>query len=265
MQKDLDNLNKWCHDNKLVLNGSKTKLIHIRSPYAKARTSRTDRLIIHNHSCLHFSTLTCNCPCIESLTKHTYLGLIIDNKFNWLPHITHVCDKLRAFLANMYVIGNRIPFRIKLLLYNALAESIIGYGLTSYGRTFKSFLKCVYNLQIRILKTIVPSSIKAKYSNDEVGLFRYCNVLPIHTKITYSLLKENFFNLDVQRHIIHDINTRQKANKKLVTTTAKNAYGERTLQYLIPHLINNLQQSLIQSITKTNIKCKLKSHFLNNL
>ncbi|KAL0893268.1 hypothetical protein ABMA27_014866 [Loxostege sticticalis] len=265
IQKDFDELNKWCHDNKLVLNSNKTKLVHIRSPYAKNQADMNNKLFAHDHACLHSKSLSCKCPTIESVDKHTYLGLIIDSKFNWLPHINLVCEKLRAFLANMYVINNRIPFKTKLMLYNALAESIVGYGLTSYGRTFKSYLNCIYKLQVRILKMIVPSNINQKYINDELGLFKYCKILPINTKIQYSLLKEQFFNTKIQQNISHEINTRQKTKKKLIITIARNSYGGRTTSYIIPRLVNNLELSLKQSITPNNIKYKLKLHFLNSL
>lgn len=90
------------------------------------------RIVAHNHKCLHSpSNTTCSCPFINLADSFKYLGLHIDVKFSWFNHIDHVCNKLRQFLANIIIVKNRIPYKTKLMLYNALAESTIQYGITS--------------------------------------------------------------------------------------------------------------------------------------
>lgn len=44
-----------------------------------------------------------------------------------------------------------------------LAESIVSYGLSSNGRTFKIYMDRIYSHQIRILKQIIPFKIKEKF------------------------------------------------------------------------------------------------------
>jgi hypothetical protein len=89
-----------------------------------------------------------------------YIGLIIDHRLNWGPHVNYVCDKLRAILSKLSILKHKVPYRTLRLLYLALADSVIGYALGTYGRTFKTNMEKIYNLQIRILKTIVPKHIK---------------------------------------------------------------------------------------------------------
>lgn len=261
LQEDFNNISKWCHDTGLVLNSIKTKLINIRSPYLKS-AEIVPKLIAHTHACLHDSRDTCDCPQIEIVKAHTYLGLVIDNRFSWGPHIQRVCDKLRALLANFYVIKNRIPQKTRILLYKSFCESTINYGLTSYGRTFKTYLDSILKLQVQLLKLIVPFKIKNSFKNDEGKLFEYCQTLPIHTNVNYMLLKEQFFNAKLQQEINHPVQTRRITQKKLVTTRANNFYGERTSSYLVPRLVNNLPTVTRQSLTQLNIKIKLKNYFL---
>lgn len=263
LQSDLDRLIRWCHDSGLVLNANKTKLLVIKSPYIKQ--TPINKLVAHDHTCLHTDSIAaCCCPGIEIVDRQIYLGLIIDSKFNWSHHIEHVCTKLRQFLANITILNNRIPFKVKLMLYNALAGSHVQYGLSSYGRSYRSYLDQIHNLQIRILKTIVSNKIKNKCQDDVGGLFKYCRTLPIHIQVQYSLLKEQFFNESLKVPVDHPVCTRAISKNRLRTTRANNAYGERTTGYLIPRLINNLPTELA-NVTQKNIKYKLKEYFLGIL
>lgn len=263
MQTDLNALTKWCHDAGLVINPSKTKLLTIKSPYKKHAPIKN--LIIHNHSCLHSSNSTCSCQSIDVVDKHTYLGVIIDHKLNWSYHIEHVCNKLRYFLANITILKNRIPYKIRLMLYNALAESHIQYGLSSYGRTYKTYLDDIYRLQLRIIKTIVSPKIKSQFYENDIGLFDHCKILPVHTQVKFILLKEQFYKTSALNFVEHPVYTRAISRNKLVAPRAHNTYGERTTGYLVPRYINTLPSNLRNSLTPRNLKFKLKRHFLNSL
>lgn len=262
LQADFDNLIKWCHDAGLVLNIGKTKLMHIKSPYLKHTI--TGHLIAHEHSCIHSSNAqTCCCPIIELVNSYTYLGLNIDNRFNWGLQVEHVRSKLRQFLANLYILRNRIPYQVKLNLYNSLAESYIQYGISSYGRTYNTYLNSIYKLQLKILKLIVSNGIREKFRHDDTGLFKHCKVLPVQVRFKYNLLKENYFNSKFHKKIEHPVFTRAIARGRLRTTQARNVYGHRTAQYLVPRFINELPPTLKNEINPDNIKLKLKSHFLS--
>lgn len=263
LQSDFNALARWCHDAGLVLNANKTKLLHIKSPHIK-RTSICN-LVAHNHDCLHAGNLTsCTCPTIDTVDRHTYLGLIIDDKFGWVYHIEGVCSKLRQFLANITILKNRIPFKIKLMMYNALAESYIQYGLSSYGRTYKTYLDTIYRLQLRILKNIVSNNIKKNLSNNDIELFKHCKILPVHMQVKFVLLKEQYFNESLKKSVVHPVYTRAVSANRLLTQRANNAYGERTTSFLVPRLINNLPYDLRDSLTPTNFKYKLKEYCLSS-
>ncbi|XP_045450960.1 uncharacterized protein LOC123659836 [Melitaea cinxia] len=267
LQIDFDALCRWCHDAGLVLNAQKTKLVHISS--AHKRDILQKKIISRCHSCLHNQQLSMtypnDCQPIEVVDNHTYLGLVIDRNLNWQPHINRICEKLRAFLANIVIIKNRISFYTRLLIYNAFITSVLSYGLSNYGRTYRTYLNSIRRLQIRIIKNIVPPKIKMDCANNDNLLFKICKTLPVHDLVNFNLLKEQFFNLDIQELKEHKIATRQVTNKKLNIPKIKNIYGKRTSAYLIPALVNDLDLELRNNLTPTNIKYILKMHFLNKL
>lgn len=76
------------------------------------------------------------------------------------------------------------------MLYLSLADSIINYCLSSYGRTHKTSINKNFNLQYRLLKTIVPPKVKQKLNLKEKALFHYCKILNIYDKIELSIVCE---------------------------------------------------------------------------
>lgn len=265
LQNDFTLMNMWAHDIGLKLNAEKTKIVHVHSSHIKNDTQI--KIIAHCHSCLHKTPSVCTCCQIESVKHHTYLGLIIDHRFIWKNHIDNVCDKLRIILTKFYLLKNKIPFKILLNMYLALAESIITYGITSYGRTFKCFIDRILNLQLRILKTILPNNIKSQLLDNKAKIFEYCKIIPIHEKIKYNVLVEQYFNFngEITNSFKNKIVTRSVTENKLCVPRTKNFYGKRTAKYLIPTLINQLPSNIRNSINEKNIKCKLKSYFIDNL
>lgn len=271
LQSNLDILVKWSHDMGLVINSKKTKMMYISTSHN--RSCFEPRLILHNHDCLHKNcsgnmSTTCHCDNIEVVEKQTYLGLVIDHHINWKHHINHVCDKLRIMLAKFSLIKGKIPFTTLLLLYISLAESTIAYGLSSYGRTYKSHLDKIYSLQLRLLKKIVPEKIKYKFKSDYTKLFKFCKILPLQEKVYKTLLVEYFFDekLRTQKnYATNQLLTRNMIKPKLYLPNYNNQYGKRRLNYTIPQLINQLPEDIKETLTSENIKYKLRQYFIDLL
>lgn len=260
LQQDFDRLSKWSHDSGLVINASKTKLMYVSS--SQNRTERQLQLFAHNHPCLHTKSYRCSCPTIDVVNEYRYLGLIMDNRFKWTSHINSVCNKLRSILAKFRLIKNKIPYKTLLTLYKSLGETVIGYGLGSYGRTSKSHLDLIYELQLRIMKVLIPPKIKEKFYGKYHDLFHYCHILPVHKKVEYSLLVEEYFNKEIQKPVSLKILTRSVSNAQLVVPRYNNLYGKHQLKCTIPTLINNLPTTVKTKINNKNIKFLLKNYYL---
>lgn len=259
IKEDFISISRWSHDNGLVLNTNKSKVMHIHSSHIKA--TKDVEIKSHTHLCLHNpnKSQSCNCPALEQVSQYTYLGLIIDSRLNWKHHIDSVCNKLRGILAKFRIINQRVPYYIKLKMYNSLVESIVSYGLSSYGRTFRTYIEQIMALQLRLLKTIVPYAIKLKYNKEPELLFNYCKVLHIREKVKFLLIKENYFKY-IENERKSYIVTRQIATRKLWTISARNFYGERTTAYLVPRLINdNISIDTRNKINENNLKHILKT------
>lgn len=264
MQTEFDALCKWAHDAGLSLNYKKTKIMYIHSPYVK--TTYTPRIVAHDHVCMHTGPTYCNCEKLEVVDQHTYLGLKIDTKFNWGPHVEHVCNKLRAILSNLSILKHKMPYSVLRLLYIALADSVINYGISSYGRTYKTYLQKIYDIQIRLLKTIVPLKIKLQYKNNYHKLFKYCRISSVYDKVKLAVILE-------YKHLLGQLDRyRRPSHLRTLTnepyfkiTKSNNEYGKRLWPTYLPNILNSLPKQVVETLEKhpDKIKSTLKKALIN--
>lgn len=265
IQQDIDAVVKWSHDNGIILNADKTKLLVIRSPYSHLSIS-TPKLITHEYSCFHNHLINCNCKPVEAVNSVTYLGVKIDESFSWSCHVDYICSKLRILLSKFYHLSYKVPIKILRCLYLSLVESIISYALDSYGLTFKTYINKLESLQIRFLKLLVTKKTKISCKDDYRKLFKICKILPVHLKHTYLLAinqhgrKEHDLSIVTNNH-----STRSVAAGKFNVPRVNNYFGDRTLKKRIPYVLNSLPADIRQENNKRIFKSKLKKYLFKIL
>lgn len=50
------------------------------------------------HSCGDSGSVTCDCGTVESVDQYKHLGVFIDRKLNWIPHVQCVEQKLKKVI-----------------------------------------------------------------------------------------------------------------------------------------------------------------------
>ena len=123
---------------------------------------------------------------INRVNKIKYLGVFIDDKLNWQPHIEYLCKKLSQISGMIYKV--RIYTGNKLLLsqlYYALAHSHIHYGIAVWGTASKNYVNSWYVIQNRLLRAIFFSGPKVRL----FSLYTKNEVLPIPTLYKHEVAK----------------------------------------------------------------------------
>lgn len=266
LEEDFEMVTKWAHDNGIIINTDKTKCMHIFSPQnvkAKVVNKNEIKILGHSYVCLHNNKRNCNCKTLEYVESFKYLGLLIDSRFNWKQHINMVCNRLRSILGKFYHLKRILDKKTLFMVYYALVESIINYGLSCYGLSFNTYVEQIKKLQIRFLKYIVDNKVKTKCKDNYNKLFKYCRILPIEKTTYYNLALETYFKDEYKIKVSHKVITRSISKKKLSQIKAKNYYGQRTRKYTIPKLYNKYPILLEDSyICKEQLKKKLKECML---
>lgn len=266
VQEDVDAVVKWSHDNGIVLNTDKTKLMLIHSPYLIPK-DKSPPIFTHSFTCLHNNIIPVNCTCtaIEKVSSVTYLGLKIDENFSWSPHIDFICSKLRILLCKFYHLSYRLPTSTLKCLYHSIVESILSYALDSYGLTFKTNIDKLEMLQIRFLKLLVNKKTKDNCKNNYQKLFKICKILPVSSKLKYLLAVNNYDNLKYLHLVRHKHNTRTMTAGKYEVPRVSNYYGDRTLKKRIPYIINTLPADIVHEPKKARFKYRLKKYLMDAL
>ena len=91
---------------------------------------------------------------LKQVKETKFLGIIIDEKLSWVPHVDYLCKKLKTCVGIINRIRDNIPASMYKSIYHTLFESHLSYGITVWGGISTNRKKPLFILQklcIRIL------------------------------------------------------------------------------------------------------------------
>ena len=200
INSELLRVNNWQNANKLILNALKSKALIIPP---KTRQQAPN---------LEITIDSCQISVVESVK---YLGICLNNKLTFGPHISYLQSKLSRSIGIISKIKFYVPDRVLLLLYFALFHSHITYGLIIWYSTYKTYTSKTSKLQNRIIKIITKSNPREKV----LPLFKKYGILTLDDLFTYAMAALTFkyrsnnvpYNLSQYFTLtsdIHKLNTR---------------------------------------------------------
>jgi Reverse transcriptase (RNA-dependent DNA polymerase)/Endonuclease-reverse transcriptase len=257
VQNEVNNLSEWCHDNSLVINFKKTVCMHFCQPNMRAPNVKLN-LICHTHECLHNFCINCTCTQLEQVENTKYLGLYVDQDFTWKLHIKHVSNKLRRVIREFNFLKSNLTYKVRRIMYFALAHSYFNYGITAWGSVN---LTQLCNLQERVLYKMCSKKHKQTVQNQ----FKFWNVLPASKIFELNVLSLKYFDEFHGEPRVHTHNTRMSQREPVVMPISENKYFDRTYEYIVPRLWNALPMNLKNVANRDSVKRKLRKWFLSNL
>ena len=135
-QDTLKILNNWIIANRLTLNLKKTCYM-LFSTNSSSVNPEEFSLKIDSYA-------------INRVPNIKFLGVIIDEKLEWSPHIEELKANLRRLVGIFYKISPNTPYKIMKLLYFALVHSKLIYGIEIYANTYLTNLHDLIILNNRI-------------------------------------------------------------------------------------------------------------------
>ena len=142
---------EWLRRNNLAIKPEKTELVYFRKPWSR-QTSPPDRLYLPDPTRMTY---------YKVLPKATvrYLGFFINHKLDWEPHVTTMCNRARASLKALQVLGNThrgLSMANWRLVFNAVCLPVLSHGcqLWATSRKYTSLVKktqLVFNEGVKII------------------------------------------------------------------------------------------------------------------
>ena len=167
----LSNICKWLRNNQLSLNVDKTVYI----TFCGNKRNIPDKLI-----------LNINNKEIKRVNSYKYLGINIDYLMKWDMHVKEVIKKVRYFEFIIHKLKQIMESKTLKMLYHALFESIINYGIIAWGGAYRNVIQPLLTMQQRILKKLdlgqnSPLNIKQTFViNSLLYFYNACKILYIN-------------------------------------------------------------------------------------
>lgn len=246
-ERDLSKIIEWFNHKLLTINVTKTMFV----PFGVYKDSITDINVLN--IVLHGNTYR-----IERTNVVKYLGIYIDCHLRWDEHVNYVVKKIRKLIYMFKHVKDVLNTNNLMILYKALVESHITYGIIGWGGVLNCHLLRLEILQKRILKVIFNKPLT--YPSEE--LFRETRVYDIRQLYFYCIAlrifseKKNFIN--------HVHQTRSRSMRNISVVLMHTRIGQRCSTYLGPKVYNCIPFEIRSLNSKHIFKKKLKQFLYNS-
>ena len=242
MNSDLDLLSEWFKSNKLTLNVSKS--------YGCV-------FGIKNNNQVRFEI---NGSIIELTGTVKYLGVIVDSKLTWIPHISSVANKIGQSLGALAKVKHMLNVETLRSIYYALIHSRLIYCIEIWGTASKTALQPLFIAQKKCMRLIVGAQSRAHTE----PIFKRLGIRPFLKEIEYLLallaykLIKNCESSDIDFVIehVHGYRTRFASHCLPLPKKRTTRYGIKGLEYSLIEAYNSLPNHVkrLQPVLPKNCK-----------
>ena len=245
---ELNSLNVWLGANKLSINVSKTHYM----VFHRSRWKNNN----HNNIFLNNSILT-------KVNYTNFLGIILDNKLNWINHISYIKNKIAKGMGIVLKARKVLTKKVLLQLYHSFVFPYLIYCSEVWGTASDIHLQSLIKLQKKIVQIINFSS----YNSPTEIIFQQLNILPfkklIFQRLALQMFKYEFDIIPISLHnlfeknsSVHTYYTRHR--NKLQPALAKHAYRDKDFRFITVHVWNYVCDNIIIVVSFLSFKKSLQ-------
>lgn len=222
--RGLEIVKNWLETYKLTLNLNKTHYIAFS-------------LTIANRP--NFSHINIDGSQIHEVSETKYLGIIIDQFLKWHPHIDYLSGNICRLIHRFYILKQFLSTKILIMIYKALVESIIGYGLLVWGGLYNNALHKLEVNQKFMLKIIYGKN--RTYPTRLLFTEKTCNIRTLYMT-TICMFMHTHSSLRV--YVNHSYETRTRDNMEIRIPVSYRNINLKYLSYLAPKVYNLLPRDI---------------------
>ena len=255
LNKDLALLYDWLCANRLSLNEGKTEFIVFRPPRRSPNLRITLKL---HHTKLYESS------------KIKYLGIILDNKLNWKPHITELSKKLGRAVGLLYKVRQYCTPSTLRSLYFSLFNSHLSYGLAVWGNANAVDIKRIKSLQKRAIRAISNQTDNIEKLLYDLKVLNFDDQLKVQLSslmwdYDHDVIPSSLRILFKRSNVVHNYCTRGAIKGSLYYSKVKTTkFGIKSFRYQGIGILNKLKTLSFYKESKVKVKfiTKLKAYLL---
>ena len=237
---DLLLVTNWMKANRLTINFTKTHLINF---YLGPDSLSLDGINICNEY-------------LERKDFCDYLGVRIDKKLSFRPHVELLLNKLTRSTGIFYRIRKFLPLEARIDYYYSFIFPFLSYCVVVWGGTFDSHLNSVIVQQKKFLRLIAD----APFNSHTTPLFLRFKILKFIDIYKFNLAVF-IYKSGNQFMCTHNLNTRNR--NQAVPFFHRLTLTQHAVTFKGPHIWNELPLSIRNSDSLPIFKKLLKAHLLS--
>ena len=252
INSELKKITQWIRANKLSLNLQKTKYMLFSNTL---ETLPTD--IIFDDTRL------------ENVSNIKFLGVFVDNKLSWKPHIDNICKTISRNIGIINRLKFHIPLSSLFTIYSSLILPYLNYGILAWGNTHQILLDKLLLLQKKSLRIICNSDRRSHTD----PLFFENKILKIGDLYLFQLGQFMYnYNSNILPHVFdtmfpknqsfHSYPTRQSNEFHL--PLLRTVFAKNTFIYKGPQFWNSLSNNIKEAPSLNSFKNRLKLYLLKS-
>lgn len=235
----VNTMNDWFEANNLLLNVEKTQLIKFE-----------------NRSNNGIFTANIGDTQIQSAETLLFLGVYIDKKLNWKPHIDNLAKNMAKQCYALKTIAKEVNTKAALIAYHAYFQSKIRYGLIFWGNSVE--VDRILIMQKRCIRGIFKMSQRESCRN----IFIKEQIFTIISLYIYEAVVFILDNKEVFSECTKNFKYNTRNKKDLMADGSKYTYIQKNVHFSIIKIWNKLP-SEFRVLPKRILKNKLKTYLLN--
>uniref|UniRef100_A0A3B3I2D7 Reverse transcriptase domain-containing protein n=1 Tax=Oryzias latipes TaxID=8090 RepID=A0A3B3I2D7_ORYLA len=189
---ELNKIKLWMDYNKLSLNLDKAKVMF----FGNFNPNKELSIEINN-------------VLIESVTEIKFLGVFIDDKLSWKPHIRHIQTKVSKSISIVNKSKHILGYNSRYLLYCSLILPYFAYCIEIWGNKYKSSLHPLFLLQKRAVRIVH----KAGYLDHTNNVFYQSRLLKLYDLVDFYTAQLLYRASGIWKRLC-SINKKQSQNQK---------------------------------------------------
>ena len=250
VNNELVKINDWMKLNKLTINYDKTNYII----FTNKKLNTNVNIKLEGHT-------------LKQVKETKYLGVILNEKLNWEPHISFIRNKLVKASYLLSKLRHYVDISTLKMIYYSLVHSHISYCITTWGGAPPTTIKPLITIQNKIIRIITFSH----YKTHAPPLFLKLSILQIDDiyRLHLALLIHKISNNQVTGthnliniNNVHNHNTRLSKNNFWTqshnTNLGLSTYSAKGIK-IWKELPNN-----IKTLRYTTFKYKVKQYIMES-
>lgn len=244
----------WLKYNLLTLNTTKTNYICF-GIYDNSQPDYDLKLKIHE--CSNSDSRDCNCPIIDKVRSVKYLGVVLDQRLSWYPHIEHLLGRIRKFNWIFKTLRHIVPRRpfdaigssknILNNIYISLVQSVITYCIPVWGGALKTRFLELERAQRTLLKIMYFK--KRTFSTQSLHLLSN----------TLSIRKLYIIHLTLKKHTNLTYNPSARGKRRIGNVAfvpqVKTQFASTQFEKRSAYIYNKINK-ILNIYHKTSYECK---------